>query len=64
MFLFQIVQQPGDGMIDYFERKSQLINRAMVVQAYQKVRANKGSPGISTNSGFAEPRSVRPLEIG
>ena len=33
-------------MIDYFETKSQPISRAMVVAAYRKVRANKGSGGV------------------
>jgi len=33
-------------MIDYFETKSQPITRFMVIQAYRKVRANKGSGGV------------------
>jgi RNA-directed DNA polymerase len=33
-------------MIDYYEIKSQPITRVMVLQAYKKVRANKGSAGI------------------
>jgi RNA-directed DNA polymerase len=33
-------------MIDYYETKSQPITKAMVWQAYQKVRSNKGSSGI------------------
>jgi RNA-directed DNA polymerase len=33
-------------MIDYFETKSQPITRAMVVKAYKKVRANRGSGGV------------------
>jgi group II intron reverse transcriptase/maturase len=33
-------------MIDYFETKSQPINRAMVAQACRKVRANKGGAGV------------------
>ncbi len=33
-------------MIDYYEIKSQPITRVMVIQAYKKVRANKGSGGI------------------
>ena len=33
-------------MIDYYETRSQPITRAMVWQAYQKVKANKGSAGI------------------
>jgi len=37
-------------MIDYFETKSQPITRAMVVQAYKKVKANKGSAGIDNMS--------------
>jgi len=42
---FLINKQPK-GMIDYFETKSQPINRWMVWQAYAKVKANKGSAGI------------------
>ena len=45
MFLFQIVQQPANGMIDYFETKSQPITMAMVLKAYGIVRANKGGAG-------------------
>ena len=37
-------------MIDYYETKSQPITRAMVVQAYRKVKANKGSYGIDKMS--------------
>jgi RNA-directed DNA polymerase len=33
-------------MIDYYETKSQPINRIMVWKAYHKVRANRGSGGI------------------
>src|ERR1039457_4576066 len=33
-------------MIDYYQTKSQPITRAMVIQAYRKVKANKGSYGI------------------
>lgn len=33
-------------MIDYYEIKSQPITRVMVLQAYKKVRANKGSGGV------------------
>jgi RNA-directed DNA polymerase len=33
-------------MIDYYETKSQPITKAMVWQAYQKVKSNKGSSGI------------------
>ncbi|MFW5758896.1 MAG: group II intron reverse transcriptase/maturase, partial [Bacteroidota bacterium] len=33
-------------MIDYYETKSQPITRLMVWEAYQKVKANKGSMGI------------------
>jgi len=33
-------------MIDYYETKSQPITRLMVLRAYEKVRANKGGPGI------------------
>ena len=33
-------------MIDYYETRSQPITRAMVWQAYQKVKSNKGSSGI------------------
>ena len=37
-------------MIDYYETKSQPITRVMVVQAYRKMRANKGSAGIDEMS--------------
>ncbi len=37
-------------MIDYYETKSQPITRVMVLQAYRKVRANKGSAGIDEMS--------------
>lgn len=37
-------------MIDYYETKSQPITRVMVLQAYKKVRANKGSAGIDEMS--------------
>ena len=37
-------------MIDYYETKSQPITRVMVMQAYKKVRANKGSAGIDEMS--------------
>ena len=33
-------------MIDYYETKSQPVNRLMVWQAYAKVKANQGSAGI------------------
>ena len=33
-------------MIDYYETRSQPITRVMVLQAYRKIRANKGSAGI------------------
>jgi group II intron reverse transcriptase/maturase len=33
-------------MIDYFETKSQPISKAMILQAYKKVRANRGGSGI------------------
>lgn len=33
-------------MIDYYEIKSQPITRVMVLKAYKKVRANKGSGGV------------------
>jgi group II intron reverse transcriptase/maturase len=46
MFVFQTTQQPSDGMIDYFETKSQPITKVMVLKAYQKVRANKGGAGV------------------
>ncbi len=35
-------------MIDYYETKSQPITRLMVLRAYEKVRANKGGPGIDS----------------
>ena len=34
------------AMIDYYEVKSQPITRVMVLQAYEKVRANQGGSGI------------------
>lgn len=37
-------------MIDYYETKSQPITRVMVIEAYRKVRANKGSAGIDEMS--------------
>jgi len=37
-------------MTDYYETKSQPINRLMVWQAYKKVKANKGSAGIDEMS--------------
>ena len=37
-------------MIDYYETKSQPITRVMVMQAYKKVHANKGSAGIDEMS--------------
>jgi RNA-directed DNA polymerase len=46
MFMFQLVQQPANGMIDYFETKSQPITMAMVLKAYGIVRANKGGAGV------------------
>jgi len=35
-----------NGMIDYYETKSQPITRVMVWQAYKKVKQNKGSSGV------------------
>lgn len=37
-------------MIDYYETKSQPITRVMVLEAYKKMRANKGSAGIDEMS--------------
>lgn len=37
-------------MIDYYETKSLPITRVMVLQAYKKVKANKGSSGIDNMS--------------
>lgn len=37
-------------MIDYYETKSQPITRVMVIQAYRKVKANRGSGGIDEMS--------------
>jgi len=37
-------------MIDYYETKSQPITRVMVIQAYQKVKAHRGSGGIDEMS--------------
>ena len=38
----------SNGMIDYFETKSQPITRVMVWQAYKVVRANKGAAGVDS----------------
>lgn len=37
-------------MIDYYETKSQPITKVMVLQAYKKVKANKGRAGIDKMS--------------
>ena len=37
-------------MIDYYETKQHPITKKMVLDAYRKVRANKGSTGIDTQS--------------
>jgi len=37
-------------MIDYYETKSQPITRVMVIQAYRKVKTNRGSAGIDEMS--------------
>ncbi|WP_222836511.1 reverse transcriptase domain-containing protein [Leadbetterella byssophila] len=37
-------------MIDYYETKQHPITKKMVLDAYRKVRANKGSAGIDTQS--------------
>jgi len=39
-----------EGMIDYYETKSQPITKVMVWQAYKQVRSNKGSGGIDSMS--------------
>jgi group II intron reverse transcriptase/maturase len=41
-----IIDNQTNGMIDYYQTKSQPITRVMVWQAYKEVRANKGSAGI------------------
>ncbi len=46
MFVFFIDLTTGNGMIDYYETKSQPITKVMVWQAYKKVRKNKGSSGV------------------
>jgi hypothetical protein len=46
MFKFQIVQQPANGMIDYFDTKSLSITLAMVLKACGNVRVNKGGAGL------------------
>lgn len=38
--------QPQNGMMNYYETKSQPITKVMVWQAYWKVRKNKGSAGV------------------
>lgn len=47
---FMIVNNLSQGMIDYYETKSQPITRLMVWQSYRKVRANKGSAGTDEMS--------------
>ncbi len=42
-------------MIDYFETKSQPITKAMVLQAYGRVRANKGGSGVD---GIHKPYGI------
>ena len=46
-------------MIDYYEIKSQPITRLMVVQAYKKVKANKGSAGIDEMSWAELDKDLR-----
>jgi RNA-directed DNA polymerase len=41
-----IIDNQSNGMIDYYQTKSQPITRVMVWRAYKEVRANKGSAGI------------------
>jgi len=53
MFMFQIVQQPAIGVIDYFESKSQPITRALVFKAYGEGRANKVGAGVNGMSWAA-----------
>lgn len=48
-------------MIDYYETRSQPITRAMVWQAYQKVKSNKGSPGIDNMDWETLERNLKPL---
>jgi hypothetical protein len=45
-----IINNPSKGMIDYYQTKSQPITRVMVIEAYRKVRANKGNAGIDEMS--------------
>lgn len=47
-------------MIDYYEIKSQPITRLMVVQAYKKVKANKGSAGIDEMSWAELDKDLNP----
>lgn len=48
-------------MIDYYETRSQPITRAMVWQAYQKVKSNKGSSGIDNMDWETLERNLKPL---
>jgi RNA-directed DNA polymerase len=45
-FTFHPWPTSSDAMIDYYEIQSPPITRAMVLQAYQRVRASQGSGGI------------------
>jgi len=56
MFVFQKIRQPDDGMIDYFETKSQPITKVMVLKAYRKVRAHKGGSGVDGMYPSAQAR--------
>lgn len=46
-------------MIDYYETKSQPITKAMVWQAYRKVKSNKGSSGIDAMDWDTLERKLR-----
>ncbi len=63
MFMFQFVQQPANGMIDYFETKSQPITKAMFSMAFGKVRANKGGVGADGMTWLESIFSVNKVTV-
>ena len=52
-------------MIDYYETKQHPITKKMVLEAYKKVKANKGSAGVDGQSleDFAEQRTANLYKI-
>lgn len=59
---FHQQETTSDGMIDYYEIKSQPITRVMVWRAYRKVRANKGAAGID-QMGWVELEQDLPRQL-